>query len=208
MTPEAITEKGNETRRRILDVARAAFTERGYRATSMADLIAAAGVTKGGFYFHFASKAEVAVEVVRAEQAQLAAEVLAVASEHERAGDQVVAMVRALVPAIAAVKSASGVERLCAELRGDGVDDPAVARPHDAWVATTADLFRRAQAEGDMRPDVDPVVAARFAVGAFTGLEALAAGSPVAGAGRLGMQPDEFLRLVAGAIGLRAATLA
>ena len=72
MSPEAVTEKGGETRKRILETARVAFTENGYRSTSMNDLIAAAGVTKGGFYFHFPSKADVGIEVVRSEQARLA----------------------------------------------------------------------------------------------------------------------------------------
>ena len=88
MAHETTTEKGGETRRRIVEAARAAFGDRGYGATSMNDLIAAAGVTKGGFYFHFASKRDVAVEVVKADQARLQAEVLAVAAEYERASDQ------------------------------------------------------------------------------------------------------------------------
>src|SRR5207245_7622513 len=123
MAQETTTEKGGETRRRIVEAARAAFGDRGYGATSMNDLIAAAGVTKGGFYFHFASKRDVGVEVVRADQARLQAEVLAVAAEQERASEQVVAMVRTLIPAIATLKGMSGLEQLCAELRGDGVDD-------------------------------------------------------------------------------------
>jgi AcrR family transcriptional regulator len=206
MAPEAVTEKGGETRRRILETARVAFTENGYRSTSMNDLIAAAGVTKGGFYFHFASKAEVGVEVVCTEQARLRGEVLAVAAEHERACDQIVAMVRALVPAIETLKSTMGIERLCADLRAEGVDDPAVVRPHAAWIGATAELFARAQAEGDMRPDIDPQVASLFAVGAFCGLETLAAGDPAVES-RLGIPPDDYLRFVGAAVGLSASGL-
>jgi AcrR family transcriptional regulator len=206
MSREATTEKGGETRRRILEAARMAFGERGYGATSMNDLIAAAGVTKGGFYFHFASKRDVATEVVRAAQARTKADVLAVVAEYERASEQVVAMVRALIPAIETAKGMSGLEQLCAELREDGVVDPDIVRPHDAWMSTTAELFARAQAEGDMRADIDPQVAARFAVGAFMGLESLALGDP-SSSERLGMDVDQYLRFVAGAIGLDAPSL-
>src|SRR2546428_10697408 len=101
MSDHATTEKGGETRRRIVEAARAAFGDRGYGATSMNDLIAAAGVTKGGFYFHFASKRDVAVEVVKADQARLQAEVLAAAPEDEAAPAQPVARVRTLGPASA-----------------------------------------------------------------------------------------------------------
>ena len=141
--------------------------------------IAAAGLTKGGFYFHFASKADLAVEVVRSRDEQLQHEVLAAAAEHARASEQVVAMVRALVQAIAlkSEQGMAGLERLCAELRADGVDDPAVVQPHERWVETTAALFRQAQAEGDLEPGTDPVLAARFAVSSFVGLEETARGS-------------------------------
>jgi len=208
MSRPGVTDRGVETRRRLVEAATRAFMERGYAATSLSDLMAAADLTKGGFYFHFPSKAELALEVVRSCNEQLRAEVLAAASEFERATDQLVAMVHALVRAMAAKSHSSGmagVERLCAELRADGVDDPAVVKPHDEWIATTADLFRRAQAEGDMDADLDPVVSARFAVASFVGLEDLArgGGSPDV----LGMNADEYLRVLGRAFGLRLSTI-
>ena len=51
----------------------------------------------------------------------------------------------------------------------------------------------------------DPQLAARFAVGAFMGLEGLAADDP--NGQRLGMSADEYLRFVGGALGLQAPTL-
>ncbi|GGB35733.1 TetR family transcriptional regulator [Tistrella bauzanensis] len=44
------------TRARILSEACRLFTERGFEAVTLADILAAAGVTKGGFYHHFADK--------------------------------------------------------------------------------------------------------------------------------------------------------
>jgi AcrR family transcriptional regulator len=204
MVRRGVTEKGGETRGRLVESAAVLFMERGYTATSLSDLIAAAGLTKGGFYFHFASKADVALEVVRSRAERLQAEVLAAASEYERASEQVAAMVRALVGAIGGdlKQGMGGLERLCAELRAEGVDDPAVVQPHLRWVETTASLFRRAQAEGDMDPDADPVREARFAVASFVGLEEMARTDPSA-EGVLGVSPDEYLRLVSRAVGLR-----
>jgi AcrR family transcriptional regulator len=203
MRKPAVTEKGGETRRRLLEAAATAFMERGYAATSLNELISATGVTKGGFYFHFASKAEVALEVVRSRDEQLQREVLAAAGEYERATEQVVAMVRALVRAIAdkSKQGMAGLERLCAELRADGIDDPAVVRPHERWIETTAALFRKAQAEGDLDPRTDPQQAARLAVGSFVGLEELARGGPPKDV--LGMSVDDYLRMTALAIGMR-----
>ena len=55
--------RGEETRSHILDVAGELFAQRGYDATSVADICASAGVTKGAFYHHFASKQSVFLEL-------------------------------------------------------------------------------------------------------------------------------------------------
>ena len=56
-------QRGEETRSHILDVAGELFAERGYDATSVADICARAGVTKGAFYHHFTSKQAVFLEL-------------------------------------------------------------------------------------------------------------------------------------------------
>jgi len=50
-------EKGRATRDRLIDAARDAFGERGYDATSIAEILDAAGVAKGALYHHFDTKA-------------------------------------------------------------------------------------------------------------------------------------------------------
>ena len=52
--------KGRNTRDRILDVAEAAILEKGFAATSIDELIAAVGITKNGFFYHFRDKSELA----------------------------------------------------------------------------------------------------------------------------------------------------
>lgn len=51
-------EKREATRQEILTAARALFLEKGYDATSVDDLVLAANVAKGTFYYHFNSKDE------------------------------------------------------------------------------------------------------------------------------------------------------
>lgn len=48
-----------ERRARILEAALRCFAEKGYHEATMDDVARAAGVSKGGLYWHFASKAEV-----------------------------------------------------------------------------------------------------------------------------------------------------
>ncbi|MGH9302453.1 MAG: TetR/AcrR family transcriptional regulator [Acidimicrobiales bacterium] len=51
--------RGQETRRRILDVALSEFAARGYHAVSVEDIAAAAGVTKGAVYYWFTDKDDI-----------------------------------------------------------------------------------------------------------------------------------------------------
>lgn len=52
--------KGGDTRERILDAAESAVLEKGFAATSIEELIAAVGITKSGFFYHFKDKGELA----------------------------------------------------------------------------------------------------------------------------------------------------
>ena len=50
-------------RARVLDAAVDLFARQGFEATSVAQVVTAAGVAKGGFYHHFASKEDLLYEV-------------------------------------------------------------------------------------------------------------------------------------------------
>ena len=52
--------KRGEVRERVLQLAEFAILEKGFGATSIEELIAAAGITKSGFFYHFKDKTELA----------------------------------------------------------------------------------------------------------------------------------------------------
>ena len=52
--------KGGDTRERILDAAESAVLDKGFAATSIEELIAAVGITKSGFFYHFKDKNDMA----------------------------------------------------------------------------------------------------------------------------------------------------
>jgi len=54
--------KGKQTRQKIVAAAAPIFNQRGYEGSSIADLMEATGLKKGGIYRHFSSKEELAVE--------------------------------------------------------------------------------------------------------------------------------------------------
>jgi AcrR family transcriptional regulator len=49
-----------DTRERLLDTAEAAVLDKGFAGTSIDELIAAVGITKSGFFYHFHDKGELA----------------------------------------------------------------------------------------------------------------------------------------------------
>lgn len=57
-------EQVRENRRRILEAAGRLFRERGFAAVTVAEVMAAAGMTHGGFYGHFASKEDLAAQAL------------------------------------------------------------------------------------------------------------------------------------------------
>jgi AcrR family transcriptional regulator len=56
--------KGGRTRERLLDLAYEAMIVKGLGATSVEELVEAAGITKSGFFYHFKDKHELARQVL------------------------------------------------------------------------------------------------------------------------------------------------
>ncbi len=57
--------KGEATRERILEIAQVSVLSKGFGATSIEEVIAEAGITKSGFFYHFRDKNELAREMLR-----------------------------------------------------------------------------------------------------------------------------------------------
>lgn len=65
MSVDGRTARRLSTRVAILTAASEAFAEQGYASTSMDDVAAAAGVSKGTLFYHFGGKTELFTEVLR-----------------------------------------------------------------------------------------------------------------------------------------------
>ena len=73
-------EKGQETRRVIVDTATRLFAERGYAAVSIETVLAACEISRGALYHHFASKEALLEAAFEAVEVDVTAKVLAAAS--------------------------------------------------------------------------------------------------------------------------------
>lgn len=146
----------------VLAAAVALFTERGYDATSMEDLAARLGITKSSLYHHVSGKEELlrlAVDRALDGLAEAAAEVTSVDAA---AIDRLELLIRRSVLVL--------VDRLpfvtlLLRIRGNtAAERAALARRRDFDHLVTG-LVKQAQAEGGIRPDVDPATAARLLFG-------------------------------------------
>ena len=66
-------ERGQATRAELLGVAERLFTELGYERTSISSVLAEAGVSRGAFYHHFASKEALFENVLESVEARVEA---------------------------------------------------------------------------------------------------------------------------------------
>jgi TetR/AcrR family transcriptional regulator, transcriptional repressor for nem operon len=56
--------KGERTRERLLDLAYDSMIRKGFAATSIEELVEAAGITKSGFFYHFKDKRDLARQLI------------------------------------------------------------------------------------------------------------------------------------------------
>jgi AcrR family transcriptional regulator len=142
-----------ETRDRLLHAAAEAFAERGYDGARVADIAAAAGVTRGAMYAHFGSKAELLACALRTHGRRVLAEMFTVGS-----GVSITDLLVVMGGGSRRLGDAKGyllVEALVAARR-----DEEIAAPMGHYVSERAEwlgsLMRAAQADDEIDPALSP----------------------------------------------------
>jgi AcrR family transcriptional regulator len=151
----------------LLAVAVKLFNERGYDGTSMEDLSRKLGITKSAIYHHVPSKAELLRLATGRALDSLFAEADQLAAVEGRAIDRLEHLVRGSVVVLA---QQLPFVTLLLRVRGNtAVERDALARRRE-FDHLVAGLVTEAAAEGDLRADVDPAVAARLLFGMVNSL--------------------------------------
>jgi AcrR family transcriptional regulator len=135
-----------ETRDKILDTAERLFGEYGYAATSLRQIIAAAGVNLAAIHYHFGSKEELLDDLVKRKVAPLNAERMALLDRCEaEAGDRPVPLDKLLnaflQPPLQRVKENPEFARLMGRLYGEGLMPQIAERNFHAIVARFTAAF-------------------------------------------------------------------
>lgn len=163
--------KGERTRRHLIESAAERFAADGYHGTSYSDLIAASGLSKGAHYFHFRSKQELALEVYRVKQAEVIRAAEAGARGESSPLGRFFRMLEVRTEAFAADRSLRCLPRLSTDFARDPELSTHVAELHGTAIRFLSGLLREAGRAGELRPEVDPDVAARTIFAALVGID-------------------------------------
>ncbi len=178
MPGEPKTGRGRASRGRIVERAADLFAERGIAATSVDEVLAAAGAGKGQFYHYFRGRDELAAAAV----GHRCAQVVAGLTEALGGVSSLAGMEQALAGFIAGFEQAGlpgcPIGTLSAEVAGRNEEARLqAAAGFDAWERLLAGALERMRQRGELRADADPAVLA-------TGLLASIEGGMVLGQAR------------------------
>lgn len=161
------------TRNRVIDVAAAAFQSRGYTATSVLDVLKAAGVSPGALHHHFPTKRHLIEAVLRE---RIAGEVDQTWAQAVRAAPSALEAIRAIFTSVAdaldAQQTVSGcpLGNIALELsRSDEELRALIASEYDKWRGA---IVEKLDADGSRIADPDGF--ATMVVALFTGAMSLA----------------------------------
>ena len=151
----------------LLDVAVAAFNERGFEATSMDELAARLGITKSAIYHHVPSK----VELLRLALDRALDALFAVLEEPAAAGGPAIDRLEHVVRgSVRVLTEELPFVTLLLRVRGNSAVERAALERRRTFDRVVTDLVRAAEDEGDVRPDVDPAVTSRLLFGTVNSL--------------------------------------
>jgi TetR/AcrR family transcriptional regulator, transcriptional repressor for nem operon len=162
--------KGERTRKKIVEAAAPIFNKRGYEGSSLNDLMEATGLKKGGIYRHFSSKEELAGEAF--DYTWDAAWRARLMHVDEKANG--IEKLKQLIANF--VHSRSPVAGGCPILNTaiDADDGNAVLRARVAkalrfWLGQLQGILEQAQERGETRPGIDPKGVATLIVASLEG---------------------------------------
>lgn len=164
--------KGSRTKDRIIASAAAIFNVKGFAGASIADILEATGLEKGGLYRHFASKDELAIAAFDYAVRILEARRLAAQAKTTTAVERLRAYVDTVAASIEKPPMAGGCPILNTAVEAD--DTHPDLRQHAAlamrdWQARIVEAVKDGVARGELRPGVDPAATASILTSALEG---------------------------------------
>ena len=164
--------RSEATRQKIINAAVDLFSEVGYANAGLGDIIERAAMTKGALYYHFDSKESLATAIADEGATML---MRAYRDIRESSSPALESMIHGVFTC-ANLLSTDKLARTGAQLlRAFGSSKQAAVRTYGVWLQELGATARQAQAEGDMRSDIDAAAFAELVVGATIGAQSISA---------------------------------
>ena len=146
----------------LLDVVVRVFNERGYDGTSMEDLAHAAGISKSSFYHHVDGK-----EALLAAACERALSALSAIRDEplSRSGPAVSRFEHVLRRTAEALLAELPYVTLLLRVRGNTATEKRALERRRDFDRFVANLVTQAVSDGDLRADIDPLLATRLSFG-------------------------------------------
>ncbi|MFD5102917.1 ScbR family autoregulator-binding transcription factor [Streptomyces albidochromogenes] len=175
-------ERAERTLRRIVTAAAEQFVQHGYAGTSLDDITRAAGVSKGAFYFHFASKGQVATAVVEHSQSLFEDAITEPCTPADSPLQHVIDLTHRLNSLLHLEPATRAVVRFHREWTG--AEQPEFDH-YSLWYETVGQLFCQAAKRRELRSDIPAASPRVLASTTLFSMEALS---------WMGMSTDETAR--------------
>jgi len=167
MAPQARSEV---TRQKILDAAMDVFSEVGYAAAGLGEVIERAGMTKGALYHHFDSKEALATAIIEQGTNLTSDAFRHVCESTSPALENMIHGVFLVTDLLVSDKTARTAEQLT---RGLAEFNSTASQVWSTWLDAMTTQASLASAEGDLREDLDPYVVSESIVNAMLGAQLL-----------------------------------
>ena len=165
MVPQARSET---TRQKILDAAMDLFSEVGYAAAGLGEIIERAGMTKGALYHHFDSKDALATAIIEQGTNLTLDAFHRVCQSSSPALENMIHGVFVITDLVVTDKTARTAEQLT---RGLAEFNTAASQVWSSRLDAMTNQARRASAEGDLREGLDPEVVSETILNAMLGAQ-------------------------------------
>ncbi|KWX20276.1 TetR family transcriptional regulator [Mycolicibacterium wolinskyi] len=158
------------TRRKIITAAVDVFSEMGYPATGLGEIIERAEMTKGALYYHFDSKESLAEAIIDESGATMLAALRSITESASPALENIIHGTFVVCDFSRTDKVAEiGIQLL---RTFTGINEVA-KRVYTSWLDELTEQMGKAATEGDLRTDLDVQAAADVILGSVLGAEAL-----------------------------------
>jgi TetR/AcrR family transcriptional repressor of nem operon len=164
--------KAEETRLKIIQQAADLFNQKGYAGSSMADVMAATGLKKGGIYNHFASKDELAIAAFDFAVQQVGQRYFQALKGRRGAINRLKAIIHTFYTAIEEVPLKGGCPILNTAIESDDTHPALRERAQTAmysWRDLIHQVVNHGLKAGELHPSVSPDTVATILVAGLEG---------------------------------------